>query len=121
MRRYRVFATILVPLDGTSEAMAALTPAQTVATATGAAVCLLTAIESDATSADSSRATGDLELVAQDLRRQGLRVDTCVRRGEPAAEIVVAAAELLADLVVMTTHGRSGLARAFLGTGGRGV
>jgi len=111
-----MFTRILVPLDGTSEAMSALTPAQTVATATGAVVCLLAAIESDASGPDHSRATGDLELVAQDLRREGIRVETCVRRGNPSAEIIVAAAELRADLVVMTTHGRDGLARAFLGS-----
>lgn len=111
-----MFTRILVPLDGTSEAMDALTPAQTLATATGATICLLKAIQSDAAGADSARATADLELVARDLRRQSLTVDTCVRRGEPAAEITVAAAELQADLVVMTTHGRSGLARAFLGS-----
>ena len=34
----------------------------------------------------------------------------------PAAEIIVAAAELRANLVVMTTHARSGLTRAFLGS-----
>ena len=111
-----MFTKILVPLDGTSEAMAALTPARTLAMATGASVCLLTAIESDAIGADSSRATADLEVVAQGLRRDGLAVDTSVRRGTPDAEIIVAAAELRADLVVMTTHGRSGLARAFLGS-----
>ena len=111
-----MFAKILVPLDGTSEGMAALTPAQTVATATGAVVCLLTAIDGDASGPDQSRATADLELVARDLRHHGLRVDTCVRRGDPSAEIIVAAAELRADLVVMTSHGRGGLARAFLGS-----
>ena len=47
---------------------------------------------------------------------QGLQVETCVRRGKPGTEIIVAAAEHHADLVIMTTHGRSGLARAFLGS-----
>ena len=55
-------------------------------------------------------------MVARGLRHEGLRVDTCVRRGDPSAEIIVAAAELQADLVVMTTHGQGGLARAFLGS-----
>jgi nucleotide-binding universal stress UspA family protein len=111
-----MFTRILVPLDGTSEAMSALTPAQTVAMATGAVVCLLTAIESDASGTEDSRATADLEVVARGLRDKGLRVDTCVRRGNPSAVIIVAAAELRTDLVVMTTHGRGGLARAFLGS-----
>jgi nucleotide-binding universal stress UspA family protein len=109
-----VFTRILVPLDGTSEAMAALTPAQTLAT--GAVVCLLTAIESDASGSDDSPATADLEVVAQGLRHDGIDVSMYIRRGAPAAEIFVAAAELRADLVVMTTHARSGLTRAFLGS-----
>jgi len=111
-----VFSKILVPLDGTSEAMAALAPAQTVATATGAVLCLLQAIESDESGPEHARATADLEVMAWDLRHQGLQVETYVRRGEPAAEIIVATAELRADLIVMTTHGRSGLSRAFLGS-----
>ena len=81
-----MFAKILVALDGTPEAMAALTPARTVARATGAVICLLTAIESDASGTKFSRATADLEVAAQDLRDEGLQVDACVRRGKPSAE-----------------------------------
>jgi nucleotide-binding universal stress UspA family protein len=111
-----VFSKILVPLGGTSEPMVALTPARTVATATGAAISLLMVIDDDASGIDHSRATADLESVAMELRHHGLSVDTAVRRGTPAAEIVAAVIEAGADLVVMATHGRSGLARAFLGS-----
>jgi nucleotide-binding universal stress UspA family protein len=111
-----MFTKILVPLDGTSDAMIALTPAQTVAMATGAVVCLLMAIESDASGPDHSRTTADLEVVARDLRNQGIGVDRCVRRGDPSAEIIVAAAELRAELVVMSTHALTGPARALLGS-----
>jgi len=111
-----VFTKILVPLDGTPEAMAALAPAQTVATATGAAICLVQAIESDGSGPDHALATADLEVMARSLRHQSLQASTSVRRGEPATEIIVAAAELGADLIAMTTHGRSGLSRAVLGS-----
>jgi nucleotide-binding universal stress UspA family protein len=96
--------------------MAALAPAQTVAVATDAVLCLFQAIDSDTTGPDHALATADLEVTARTLRHEGLRVETYVRRGEPAAEITLTAAALQADLVVMTTHGRSGLARAFLGS-----
>jgi nucleotide-binding universal stress UspA family protein len=96
--------------------MVALTPARTVATATGAAISLLLVIDDDASGIGHSRATADLESVAMELRHHGLSVDTSVRRGAPAAEIIAAATEVGADLVVMATHGRSGLARAFLGS-----
>jgi len=95
--------------------MVALTPAQTVATATGAAICLLTIID-DASSDDRARATADLEAVAVDLRSHGLVVDASVRQGDPAAEIILAATKAQADLIAMATHGRGGPARALLGS-----
>lgn len=49
-------------------------------------------------------------------RRAGLHADGEVREGKPAGEIVRAAHELRADLVVMGTHGRSGFQRWVLGS-----
>jgi len=57
-----------------------------------------------------------LEAVARDLVDRGVRVRVHARRGEPAAEIVRAARELGADLIAMTTHGRSGLGRLLHGS-----
>lgn len=54
--------------------------------------------------------------IAAELRGKGVRVRTLVRRGEPAAEIVEAAREADADLIAMTTHGRSGLGRLLFGS-----
>ncbi len=45
-----------------------------------------------------------------------VRGATFVRRGPAAVSIVHAAEELPADLIVMTTHGRSGLKNALLGS-----
>jgi nucleotide-binding universal stress UspA family protein len=39
-----------------------------------------------------------------------------VRRGEPAGEILAAAREAKADLIAMTTHGRSGFGRLLFGS-----
>ena len=61
----------------------------------------------------------------QDEARQALEavdpgparsVSRLVRVGSPAEEIVQAAAELGADLIAMSTHGRTGLARLALGS-----
>jgi hypothetical protein len=41
---------------------------------------------------------------------------TDVRRGEPVAEILQGAREAEADLIAMTTHGRSGLRRLLFGS-----
>jgi nucleotide-binding universal stress UspA family protein len=54
--------------------------------------------------------------VAVELRKQGVRVRTQVRRGQPSEEIVLAAREVGADLIAMTTHGRSGLGRLLFGS-----
>lgn len=54
--------------------------------------------------------------IATDLRAKGVRVTTQVRRGEPTAEILAGAKEAGADLIAMTTHGRSGLGRLLFGS-----
>ena len=51
------------------------------------------------------------------LRARGVKVTSGVRRGLPvSAEIVAAAREADADLIAMTTHGRSGLGRLLFGS-----
>ena len=57
-----------------------------------------------------------LASIAAELRAQGVRVTTAVRRGEPVAEILDVAREVDADLIAMTTHGRSGLSRLLFGS-----
>ena len=57
-----------------------------------------------------------LSPLAEELRRRGIRVRTQVRRGEPVDEIVDCAREVDADLIAMTTHGRSGLGRWLFGS-----
>jgi nucleotide-binding universal stress UspA family protein len=52
-----------------------------------------------------------LRSVAGVLRGQGATVQTAVRRGLPAEEILAYAAEIEADLIGMTTHGFSGASR----------
>jgi nucleotide-binding universal stress UspA family protein len=50
------------------------------------------------------------------LAARGVRVRTEVRRGDPVLEIAAAASEAGADLIAMTTHGRSGLGRVLFGS-----
>jgi nucleotide-binding universal stress UspA family protein len=62
------------------------------------------------------RTLAELSALAAPARKIGLRADADVRQGNPAAEILDAARELPADLVVMGTHGRSGFGRFVLGS-----
>jgi nucleotide-binding universal stress UspA family protein len=57
-----------------------------------------------------------LAALAVELRDKGLRVATRVRLGAPPVEIVAGAREAGADLIAMTTHGRSGLGRLMFGS-----
>ncbi len=58
-----------------------------------------------------------LAAVAARLKEQGIdRVETSVWYGPAASAIVEAARLRKADLIVMSTHGRSGLGRLILGS-----
>jgi nucleotide-binding universal stress UspA family protein len=57
-----------------------------------------------------------LELLAQPLEIAGLRVVFEVRSGRPAREIISYALEKDVDQISIVTHGRTGLARAVLGS-----
>jgi nucleotide-binding universal stress UspA family protein len=57
-----------------------------------------------------------LAQVAAPLEARGLRVVTTVRAGLPADVISDVAAAAKCGLVAMSTHGRSGLSRLFLGS-----
>lgn len=58
---------------------------------------------------------------ARELRANGVRVTTEVRRGQPVAEILAGVQEAQADLIIMTTHGRTGFGRLFFGSVAEGV
>src|SRR6185503_16514583 len=64
------------------------------------------------------RASGDKQLaqLAVDEVRGEISTDTLVRTGSPALEIIDVAKSLTADLIVISTHGRTGLKHVVLGS-----
>ena len=118
--------TILVPLDGSPLAECALPKATELAEAANATIVLLRAAEAhtlpgvDPTDAQVrvvAEAEEYLAQVAERLRTVGVRhVVPTVWYGPPASTIVEGARFQKADLIVMTTHGRSGLGRLILGS-----
>ena len=118
------FDKILVPLDGSVLAEAALWRA--VEIANGGTLSLLRAAEAHTLpGADPVDAQVDvvreaeeyLASVARRLADRGLKkVETHVWYGPAAAAIVEEAETQKADLIVMSTHGRSGLGRLILGS-----
>jgi nucleotide-binding universal stress UspA family protein len=118
--------TILVPLDGSILAESALTPAVDLARDHRARLVLLRAAEAhplpmtDPTEAQVTAVRTAEEYLAG-VRERVLQagvadVDTSVWYG-PATEAIVEAARFrAADLIVMSSHGRTGLGRLVLGS-----
>jgi nucleotide-binding universal stress UspA family protein len=66
--------------------------------------------------ARTAEARDYLAAIAADLMGRGVGVRPRVRSGAPVTEILAAARESAADLIAMTTHGRSGLSRLVFGS-----
>ncbi len=66
--------------------------------------------------ARTAEATEYLAATAAGLADKGVKVQTAVRQGDPALEIVATGIQTAADLIAMTTHGRSGLGRLVFGS-----
>jgi nucleotide-binding universal stress UspA family protein len=120
------FQRLLVPLDGSPLAERAVPHALALAKATGGQVLLVQSVADVRSFRDGGSAT----LIARELRAAdeylaslreryrsaGVPLDITVRLGRPAETIRWVAQETGADLVVMATHGRSGLRRERMGS-----
>jgi nucleotide-binding universal stress UspA family protein len=61
-------------------------------------------------------AKSELERLSQRLTRSGIKHRTLIGSGVASKEVTEAAAKLKADLIVMTTHGRTGVSHLLLGS-----
>ncbi len=109
-----MFTRILVPLDGTAESNSALPLARTVARATGGSITLLRVLPSGDQA--TSVAKRDLERIAAELQQSEVAVTAEVAAGDPAHEILELARKQQIELILMRTHGRSGLGRTVMGS-----
>lgn len=122
------FQRILVAVDEAPLAAHAADVAIELATGLGAKLAFIHIVD-PASLAAPDGGTAASELVAQaeqDAKRllagfhQRMKIDVAplefVRVGTPAAEVVHAAAEWPADLIVIGSHGRRGVTRALLGS-----
>jgi nucleotide-binding universal stress UspA family protein len=121
---------VLVPIDFSATADRALTYAIALAQQLHARLTLLHALDltpvtmEDMTAGMTATYLDDLETDAQHLlqaslervQRAGLQGDSLLVQGTPAQTIVDAASEQQVDLIIMGTHGRTGLAHVFLGS-----
>lgn len=125
-----MFKRILVPLDGSALAEQILPYLKGLSSDTEAMVTLLRVaghpvtsyrvegLTVNATRSDDSYTHCEQYLhgIATQLTQSGLKVETRVIEGPIADVIIDYAAEMQADLVAMSTHGRTGIGRWLLGS-----
>jgi nucleotide-binding universal stress UspA family protein len=122
---------IMVPLDGSDLSHAALGPACELADILGGSLLLASVVtlpqyaaypvgyvyvEPDPNDTVLAEARRELESVAAGLRTDARPVEVSVRYGSPYFGIMTIARELGVGMIVMATHGRSGVTRAVLGS-----
>lgn len=108
-----MIGTVLVPLDGSELAEKALPYAQMIAEHGAAPLHLVRVVPSNSPVSTAEEARTYLRKVLQTLSD---RVQISVRAGAPADQIIDAAQEMIDPIIVMTTHGRSGIGRWFYGS-----
>jgi nucleotide-binding universal stress UspA family protein len=128
-----MFKMVLVPLDGSILAEQALAPADRLARRTGAQVLLVqapnmepayAAVESaygwtypeHAFGQASAEAANYLRSIQSRQGTHGLAVNTVIAGGDAAGAILDVASQAKADIIIMSSHGYSGLTRWLLGS-----
>ena len=120
---------VVVGTDGSPNAEAAVRRAASIAKGEGAVLCLVTAYpdiptygEEIASSAKRDRidlrevAEGVLSRTANEVKSDGLEIETDAREGDPAKVILDVAKEQDADLIVIGARGLTGIRRFLLGS-----
>ena len=125
-----MYSKILVPLDGSRLAEAAIGHALELAHGNGAEIVLVNAAQDSLAAVPEARINVSslqvyagairgmmyLQEVANRIRRCGTRVQCDVLEGEPAPAILSCARKENVDVIVMGTHRRTGLSRMFKGS-----
>lgn len=112
-----MISTILVPLDGSPLADSVLPRVERIARQEGATVHLLHVVGSreTLTTPEQAEATARAHLEGVSARL-AVPVEAHVAQGDPAAVILSRAIDLRADLIAMSSHGRSGVLRWIRGS-----
>jgi nucleotide-binding universal stress UspA family protein len=130
-----MYKNILVPLDGSEFGECGLQHVKEVASGSNASKIVLFRAVEPLSVEDVSRLTiaGDnllrkaemdnqrqarnyLVKIKRQLTKSGFKAEAVVVDGEAANEILAYAKDNEVDLIVMTTHGRSGISRLFFGS-----
>jgi nucleotide-binding universal stress UspA family protein len=125
-----MYKKILVPLDGSKTAEGVLPHARALAYSEGAEIILLNVASNPALEfvfSDPSiaeRAVEEQETharkytaeIERQLKADGFKVSSMLREGAPDEVILKVAEDIKADVIAMSTHGRTGPARWVMGS-----
>jgi nucleotide-binding universal stress UspA family protein len=134
-----MFSTIVVPLDGSDTAAQALPTAKEMAQHFGSRVRFVQVVDTGSASlalganaasggmSDPATITGEvdarvevakgyLSAVVDEFTAAGITADYAIHDGPVAEDIISSAAEAGADLIVMCSHGHTGLRRLVFGS-----
>jgi len=128
-----MYKKIMVPLDGSQIAECVIPHIETIAKKSAAKVELVTVIEPLELPTRGQIAISDdeikqidaqgkkeankyLDQVSERLTNAGIKTDSVILSGKPADRLVLYAVNNGIDLIIMATHGRSGISRLFWGS-----
>jgi nucleotide-binding universal stress UspA family protein len=112
-----MFSSILVPLDGTTLAEKALPHAVRLAKICNASLILLEAWRNTERAAESGRYLQTVKrLLVQKQYLEENMIEAVAAEGDPENTILEVAGDYKSDLIIMTTHSRTGLSRLMLGS-----
>jgi nucleotide-binding universal stress UspA family protein len=127
-----MYKKIMVPLDGSKLAESVLPHVEAIAKGTKAEEVILVSVTEtvlgyrpltvygqpteeklipEAVGKTEKQAQKYLDRVAKGLEAKGIKTETLVLLGNPAEEITLNAKHYGADLIIMASHGRSGISR----------
>lgn len=121
---------ILVPLDGSALSELAIEPAEKIAKAIGYEMVLFRVVDTPlncsleaepeeerlAASASIDKATTYLKAIASRIEGKGIKTRIEVGVGYPHSAILALADKENVEFIIMSTHGRTGLSRALMGS-----
>jgi len=106
------FKKILVPISAAELSLDVLPPAMEFANLFESKVALVNVCEG----IECTVPVHEMRMAFERLRDGGIPTEPIVKQGDPAVQILEACREQGADLIAMTTHGRSGVSRWLLGS-----
>jgi len=110
-----VYQKIIVPLDGSDLAERALPYAETIAQMKGSEVILFT-VSVDSGERMDRPMQAYLDIKGKELESHGVKVSTAVAYGNAAEGIIEFVEKNQVDLLIISTHGYSGIKRWLLGS-----